>query len=190
MSDHDQVRVFPPDARRLPDGPATPGMHRLEALAEDGAWLGTVTTEPHTLSGWHHHGDYETYIYVLSGNARLDTFDDGEIRHHDAGPGSFIVVPRGTVHREGSASPTGVEAVLVRVGAGTGRLPGRRSAGRSLAGPEGLDRLDQRGRRRARSSRSRPTHGRPRAPSRRRSRAGPSGSAGVRARTRVASPRR
>jgi len=129
MTDQRGVRVFPADGRRTPDGPATPGMHRLEALAEDGVWLGTVTTEPNTISGWHHHGDYETYIYVLSGAARLDTLEDGVIRRHEAGPGSFIVVPRGTAHREGSASPTGVEAVLVRVGSGQVVFP--------VEGPEG-----------------------------------------------------
>ena len=118
MSEKGGIRVVPADARRIPDGPTTPGMHRLEALAEDGAWLGTVTTEPNTISGWHHHGDYETHIYVVSGAARLDTFEDGEIRRHEAGAGAFIVVPRGIAHREGSASPTGVEAVLVRIGIG------------------------------------------------------------------------
>jgi len=118
MSEGPGVRVFRVEERRVPDGPATPGMDRREALAEDGAWLGTVTTEANTISGWHHHGDYETYIYVVSGEARLDTFEDGQIQRHDAGPGSFIVVPPGTAHREGSASPTGVEAVLVRIGSG------------------------------------------------------------------------
>jgi uncharacterized RmlC-like cupin family protein len=93
-------------------------MHRQEALAEEGVWLGTVTTEPNVLSGWHHHGDYDTYIYVLRGSARLDTFDDGEITRQAAPPGSFIHVPHSTAHREGSASPTGMEAVLVRVGRG------------------------------------------------------------------------
>jgi uncharacterized RmlC-like cupin family protein len=129
MRESGEVRVFPPDERRIPDGPATPGMHRLEALAEDGAWLGTVTTEPNTISGWHHHGEYETYIYVLSGAARLDTLDGDEIRRHEAGPGSFVVVPPGTVHREGSASPTGMEAVLVRIGSGQVVFPAE--------GPEG-----------------------------------------------------
>jgi uncharacterized RmlC-like cupin family protein len=113
-----QIRVFRAEARREPDGPATPGMRRLEALFEEGAWLGTVTTEPNTISGWHHHGGYQTYIYVLSGAARLDTFEEGEIRRHEAPTGSFVDVPPGTVHREGSASPTGVEAVLVRIGQG------------------------------------------------------------------------
>ena len=118
MSESPRVRVLRVEERRVPDGPATPGMHRLEALAEDGAWLGTVTTEPNTISGWHHHGVYETYIYVVSGAARLDTFEDGQIQRHEAGPGSFIVVPPGTAHREGSSSPTGMEAVLVRIGSG------------------------------------------------------------------------
>jgi uncharacterized RmlC-like cupin family protein len=113
-----RVRVFPVESRQTPDGPTTPGMHRLEALAEDGVWLGTVTTEPSVLSGWHHHGDYETYIYVVRGAARLDTFEDGEIQRRAADPGSFIHVPKETAHREGSASPTGVEAVLVRIGRG------------------------------------------------------------------------
>jgi uncharacterized RmlC-like cupin family protein len=118
MSDSRRLRVFPSDARREAEGPGTPGMHRLQALAEDGAWLGTVKTEPNTLSGWHHHGDYETYIYVLSGAARFDSWADGAIERHDAGPGSFVNIPRGMVHREGSASPTGLEAVLVRIGRG------------------------------------------------------------------------
>jgi uncharacterized RmlC-like cupin family protein len=93
-------------------------MHREEALAEPGVWLGTVKTEPHTLTGWHHHGGYETWIYVLDGAARIDTWLDGDLQRHEAGPGSFIHVPAGIVHREGSASPTGMAAVLVRIGDG------------------------------------------------------------------------
>jgi uncharacterized RmlC-like cupin family protein len=112
------IRVFPPEGRRPPNGPTTPGMARLEALAEEGVWLGTVRTEPGTLSGWHHHGDYDTYIYVLGGGARLDAFVGGEVIRNHAGPGSFIHVPRQTPHREGSASPNGMEAVLVRIGRG------------------------------------------------------------------------
>jgi uncharacterized RmlC-like cupin family protein len=112
------IRVLPPEGQRPPGGPTTPGMNRLEALAEEGVWLGTVTTDPNTLSGWHHHGDYDTYIYVLRGAARLDAFEGGEVIRNHAGPGSFIHVPRNTAHREGSASPTGMEAVLVRIGRG------------------------------------------------------------------------
>src|SRR5262245_22188593 len=125
------LRVFPPDGRHEPAGPTTPGMHRLEALAEDGVWLGTVTTEPNVLTGWHHHGDYDTYIYVTAGAARLDTFEDGAIRRHEAGPGSFVIVAKGTAHREGSMSPMGVEAVLVRVGTGQLVFPVEGQIGRA-----------------------------------------------------------
>jgi uncharacterized RmlC-like cupin family protein len=118
MSDAPRLRVLPPEGRRPPDGPATTGMNRLEALAEDGVWLGTVDTEPGVLTGWHHHGDYESYIYVTSGAARFDTYIDGTIVRQDAPVGSFVVVPPHAVHREGSASVDGVRAVLVRIGSG------------------------------------------------------------------------
>ena len=116
MGDPESLRVLPPHGRRPPDGPVTAGMHRLEALAEEGLWLGTVETDPGLLSGWHHHGDYETYIYVTRGTARFDTYSDGKVVRQEAPQGSFVVVPRHLVHREGSAD--GIEAVLVRVGTG------------------------------------------------------------------------
>jgi uncharacterized RmlC-like cupin family protein len=118
MPDPDRLRVLPPDGRRLPAGQATPGMHRLEALAEDGVWLGTVRTEPGTLTGWHHHGTYESYIYMTRGSARFDTYLDGEVVRQEAPEGSFVVVPPHAVHREGSVSADGVDAVLVRIGTG------------------------------------------------------------------------
>ena len=112
------ARVFPVEERRVPGGPPTPGMNRTQSLAEDGVWLGTVETEPGVLSGWHHHGDYETYIYVLRGQGRVDTWIDGQMEQQAAGPGDFVHVPSHTVHREGSANELGVEAVLVRIGSG------------------------------------------------------------------------
>ena len=117
------IRVFRPEDRRDASDAATAGMHRLEAQAGDGFWLGTVTTEPNVISGWHHHAGYETVIYVLHGSARLDTWVDGEIERHEAPPGSFIRVAAGTIHREGSASADGIEAVLVRVGEGEVTVP-------------------------------------------------------------------
>ncbi len=103
---------------RIPDGPATPGMHRLEAFSGEGVWVGTVKVEPGTLTGWHHHGEYDTYIYVLSGTARIDHIDGTQTVSEGSSRGDVIFVPRGTVHREGSASADGAEAVLFRVGHG------------------------------------------------------------------------
>lgn len=96
----------------------TPGMDRHEAFVEEGVWTGTVRTEPGVLTGWHKHADYDTYIYVVAGEARVE-FGPGGRLGEDAGPGDFILIPRGAVHREGtSAGSNGVDAVLVRVGHG------------------------------------------------------------------------
>jgi uncharacterized RmlC-like cupin family protein len=96
----------------------TPGMDRHEAFVEEGVWTGTVRTEPGVLTGWHMHADYDTYIYVVSGEARVE-FGPGGQRGEDARPGDFILIPRGAVHREGtSAGSNGVDAVLVRIGHG------------------------------------------------------------------------
>jgi hypothetical protein len=38
-----------------------------QAVITEGMWAGLVRTEPHIVSGWHHHGDYETSTYVISG---------------------------------------------------------------------------------------------------------------------------
>ena len=54
-------------AEQLSDSDPTPGMARQLALHRDGMWSGTVDTDPHATSGWHHHGDFETTLYVVSG---------------------------------------------------------------------------------------------------------------------------
>jgi uncharacterized RmlC-like cupin family protein len=101
-----------------PAAATTPGMDRREAFAGDGAWAGTVTTEADVLTGWHIHAEYDTYLYVITGSARIE-FGPGGRLGEDAGPGDFVHIPRGLVHREGtSAGSKGVEAVLVRVGQG------------------------------------------------------------------------
>jgi uncharacterized RmlC-like cupin family protein len=72
---------------------------------------------PRLVSGWHHHGDYESAIYVLSGALRMEFGADGaEVL--DAGPGDFLYVAAGAVHRE--SNPTDQEAQIVVVRAGTG----------------------------------------------------------------------
>lgn len=96
----------------------TPGMDRREAFADEGAWAGTVRTEAGVITGWHIHADYDTYVYVITGSARIEYGPGGSLGD-DAGPGDFVLIPRGLVHREGtSAGSNGVEAVLVRVGRG------------------------------------------------------------------------
>ena len=95
----------------------TPGMSRRLATTSDGMWTGTVDTEPHATSGWHHHGEYETTLYIVSGRMRLESGPGGG-DVVEAGPGDFLRVPAGAVHRESNPSDEPGHAVIVRCGTG------------------------------------------------------------------------
>lgn len=99
------------------EGDATPGMVREQAIATDGMWAGFVRTDGHMTSGWHHHGEYDTTIYVLTGALRMEC-GPGGADVVEAGPGDFVHVPREAIHRE--SNPTDVESHLVVVRAGQG----------------------------------------------------------------------
>lgn len=45
----------------------TPGIRRRQAFAGDNRRVGHVETQPGEWSGWHHHGETDTYLYVLAG---------------------------------------------------------------------------------------------------------------------------
>lgn len=98
-------------------GPPTPGMNREQAFGTEGVWAGFVTTEPGMVSAWHHHGEYETVIYVLSGALRMESGPSGSSTV-DAGPGDFVLVPKHVVHRESNPSSTPAEVIAVRAGRG------------------------------------------------------------------------
>lgn len=116
MSTSDPVRHIPPGERVEAD--PTPGMIREQAVAVDGLWAGLVRTEAGMVSGWHHHGDYESTIYVVAGRLRMESGPGGgEVV--EAGPGDFLHVPAGAVHREGN--PTAEESHIVVVRAGRGQ---------------------------------------------------------------------
>lgn len=103
--------------RDLVEADPTPGVRREQAIASDGMWAGLAHTEPGTVSGWHHHGDHESSIYVASGVLRLEYGPAGG-RVVEARQGDFVHVPRGAIHREGN--PAGTVATLVVVRAGSG----------------------------------------------------------------------
>ena len=115
MAEQDAIQVVRPGQRR--PGPSTPGMERQEAFATDGMWSGVARTEPGMVSGWHHHGGYETTIYVLTGSLRMEFGPDGSSTL-EAGPGDFVHVPKGAVHREGNPSTEPADIVVVRAGQG------------------------------------------------------------------------
>lgn len=98
-------------------GAPTPGMAREEAVTTDKMWAGFVTTDAGMVSGWHHHGEHETSIYVLSGRLRME-YGPGGSEVLEAAPGDFVYVPAHAIHREGN--PSGEDSTLVVVRAGSG----------------------------------------------------------------------
>jgi uncharacterized RmlC-like cupin family protein len=115
LADSDPVSLIRPEDRV--DGDQTPGMIREQALVTDDMWAGLVRTKPHMVSGWHHHGDHETSIYVISGVLRMESGPEGE-SIVEAAPGDFLYVPRGAVHREANPGDEESQIVVVRVGHG------------------------------------------------------------------------
>jgi uncharacterized RmlC-like cupin family protein len=99
------------------EGDPTAGMVREQAIAIDGMWSGLVRTEAHMTSGWHHHGDYDTSIYVLTGALRMECGPAGAVAI-EAAPGDFVHVPKGAIHREGNPEDTESHLVVVRAGHG------------------------------------------------------------------------
>ena len=115
---HDGVRVIKGD--QLDSNTAqTPGMFRQAAInaARVGAqkiWAGTVAIQPNAKTGVHHHGELESVIYVLRGQARMRWGEKLEFVA-EAGPGDFIFVPPFVPHQEINASTDEpLECVLVR----------------------------------------------------------------------------
>jgi uncharacterized RmlC-like cupin family protein len=109
------VHRIPPEERT--EGSPTPGMIREEAISTERMWAGLARTDAGMASGWHHHGEHESTIYVLSGTLRME-FGPGGSEVLDAGPGDFVYVSAGAVHRE--SNPTDEESQLVVVRSGSG----------------------------------------------------------------------
>jgi uncharacterized RmlC-like cupin family protein len=116
----DGVKVIRSD-QLDPNTPQTKGMTRAAAIthARTGAsklWAGTVTIHADAKTGAHHHGELETVIYVVSGQARMRWGDHLEYVA-DAGPGDFIYVPPFVPHQEINASrDEQLSCVIVRSG--------------------------------------------------------------------------
>ena len=57
---------------------------REEAVSVDGMWAGFVRAEAGSTSDWHHHGEYETSIYVIAGRFLMEFAGNRLV--HRAGP--------------------------------------------------------------------------------------------------------
>ncbi len=72
----------------------TSGIRREAAIAPETTgnrdlWMGLATSPAGAVSGWHHHGDCETGLYVLQGRARL-RWGKGGAESLEVGPGDFL----------------------------------------------------------------------------------------------------
>jgi uncharacterized RmlC-like cupin family protein len=113
--DGETIKCIRPGDRVQAD--PTPGMVREEAIATEGLWSGFVRTEPGMISGWHHHGDHDTSVFVVEGALRMEFGSAGGVVV-DAGPGDFVHVPKYVVHREGNPGDTVAHVVVTRAGHG------------------------------------------------------------------------
>jgi uncharacterized RmlC-like cupin family protein len=111
-----QPVVVSPAGLAEPPEQQTPSIRRRQAFADDDRWVGCITTTPGDWSGWHHHGETDTYPYVLRGELEFEHGTDGVTLGF--GPGDFAHMPRHVVHRERTRPGDPGEAVLVRIGRG------------------------------------------------------------------------
>jgi uncharacterized RmlC-like cupin family protein len=104
-------------ADRLLAGAQTPGMIREKAFCGSSFWAGIARTAPGNISGWHHHGAWDTIAYVITGEVRLEYGSRGQSVAH-ACPGDHLFIPKGEIHRE--SNPADVEQTLAifRIGEG------------------------------------------------------------------------
>jgi uncharacterized RmlC-like cupin family protein len=115
MSEPRDVTCVHPAERALAD--PTPGKVREQAIAVDGLWSGLVRTEPGVASGWHHHGEHDTSVYVVTGSVRIE-FGPGGAQSVEAGAGDFIHIPKHLVHREVNAGSGPAQEIITRSGTG------------------------------------------------------------------------
>lgn len=96
----------------------TSGMKRREAFSQDNVWCGLVEMAPGEVSGWHHHGNNDTYLHLVSGTAYFE-FGVAGTERVEAFQGDFVFIPAGTIHREINPGDSISSAVLFRIGEGT-----------------------------------------------------------------------
>jgi uncharacterized RmlC-like cupin family protein len=97
--------------------PPTPGMERRTLFERPDAWAGWIRTDRGVAGGWHHHGGYDSYIYILGGSLTIE-FGPGGAERVEAEAGDFIFNPARLIHRETTSQEGDVEAFVVRVGDG------------------------------------------------------------------------
>jgi len=101
------IRVTP--AERRTSAGQNADMERSIAVSADtvgsaGLYSSVVTTAPGARTRIHHHGECETSIFILSGEARYTWGPTGLEEAMDAEAGDFVYIPAGEIHVEENAS--------------------------------------------------------------------------------------
>jgi uncharacterized RmlC-like cupin family protein len=105
------------DESRTSAGPQTPGIERRELLQHGDRWVGWARTEPGIASGWHHHADWDTYIFPTHGSITFE-YGPGGREQMTVRAGEFAFMPARTVHRETTGASQAGGVFLLRVGSG------------------------------------------------------------------------
>lgn len=103
----------------LIDGPNTPGQNRKTAVNLETFWVGEAhITALDAPSQWHHHKDFDSVMYMMSGKIRVDHGENGEDTF-TLEAGDYAYFPRRVIHRcqilEGGDD---VRYIGIRVGKG------------------------------------------------------------------------
>jgi uncharacterized RmlC-like cupin family protein len=89
--------------------------HHLDRGGRWIGWSGWIRNAAGDVSGWHHHAENETYVYVIRGSITIEFGPEGE-DSVEARAGDFFIVPSNTIHREITDPDGDLEAFVVRVG--------------------------------------------------------------------------
>ena len=115
MTESPVVVVHPDEADA---SPSTPGMEFRKFFDRDRRWIGFagwIRNEAGDKSGWHHHADNQTFVYVIRGSVTFD-FGASGAQRAVARAGDFVFVPAHTRHHEMTSEDEDLEAFVFRVG--------------------------------------------------------------------------
>jgi uncharacterized RmlC-like cupin family protein len=113
----DGLKIIRPHERSAATA-QTSGMRREAAISPEltgsrTLWVGLVTTLAGASGGWHHHGDCESALYVVSGRGRFRWGRDGA-ESAEVGAGDFLAVPPNVVHHEEALGDEPLVLVVAR----------------------------------------------------------------------------
>ncbi len=101
----------------LAAGQQSDGITRQTDQVDEHVSLALATIESNVMSGWHHHGDHTSCVYVLKGRLHID-WGPGGREGVDLAAGDFYVVSANTIHREGNSGSEELQLAAFYLGTG------------------------------------------------------------------------